>query len=96
MIKVVARNFIKEENTGDFIELTMKLIEKTTQNDEGCIKYELFQDINNANIFTIIEEWENKSMLEKHMKSKHFLEIVPLFGNFTEKQGEINVYKKVE
>ena len=96
MIKVVAKNYIKAGKESEFIVLAKKLVEATNQNDEGCIKYELFQEINSPNVFTIIEEWQDQETLDKHMASMHFKEIVPLFGNFTEKQGEINIYKKVE
>lgn len=96
MIKIVAKNFVQESKMSEFIALAKKLIEATNQNDEGCIKYELFQDINLPNVYTIIEEWQNQQTLNKHMASMHFKEIIPLLGALTEKQGETNIYKKVE
>ena len=96
MIKIVARHFIKEDKISYFIALAKKLVEETNKNDKGCIKYELFQDTKNPKILTIIEEWENKDLLDKHMAAKHFLEIVPALGEFAEQQGEINIYQKVE
>lgn len=96
MIKIVAKNFIQEGKSSDFIALAKRLVEATNKNDEGCLKYELFQEISNPNILTIIEEWQNQETLEKHMVSDHFKEIVPLLNSFAEKQGEINMYRKVE
>jgi quinol monooxygenase YgiN len=96
MIKVVAKNFVKKGNEEEFLVLAKKLIEQTTQNDEGCISYELFQDVNDLNLFTIMEAWENKDVLDQHMAAKHFQQIIPQLGKLMDKPGEINVYKKVE
>lgn len=57
------------------------------------ISYELFQDINNNNIFSFIEEWENKDVLDKHMNSEHFQKIVPKLRQFQETDSEVNVYE---
>lgn len=95
MIKIVAKNFVKEGKTGEFLALANKLVEETNRNDEGCIKYELFQDVDNPNIFVFIEEWDNKAVLDKHMAAKHFLEIVPKLDELAQKQSEINLFKKV-
>lgn len=95
MIKIVAKNYIKNENIEDFIKLASKLVEATNKYDEGCIKYELFQDTVNPGILTVIEEWESKDALDKHMAASHFTEIVPQFAQYTEKPGEMNIYNKI-
>ena len=43
MVKVVARNLVKKDKVDAFIELAKELVEETRK-EEGCIKYELFQD----------------------------------------------------
>ena len=95
MIKIVAKNYIKADEINNFISLVTKLVEETNKHDEGCIHYELFQDIKDSTVITIIEEWESKEALEKHMAAKHFLEIVPMLSDFTEKPGETNLYQKL-
>ena len=94
MIKVVAKHFVKEEKVKEFLELAKKLVEATVI-QEGNIKYELFQDVKDSKIITMIEEWENKDVLNKHMNSESFLEIVPILSSFMEKPAEMNLYKKV-
>jgi len=95
MIKIVAKNYVKANKINEFISLVTKLVQETNKSDEGCIHYELFQDIKEPTILTIIEEWENKEALEQHMAAKHFLEIVPQLAAFTEKPGENNFYQKL-
>ncbi len=95
MIKVVAKNIIKEEKVSEFIALAKKLVQETVQNDAGCIHYELYQDMSNPQVLTIIEEWENKEALNQHMAAKHFKEATSQFKDFMEKPGEINLYQKL-
>jgi quinol monooxygenase YgiN len=95
MIKIVAKNCIKADKVERFIALAKKLVQETLQNDAGCIRYELFQDLSNPQILTIIEEWEDQDALDRHTATKHFKEIVPLFKDFVEKPGEMNLYEKL-
>ncbi|WP_024346383.1 putative quinol monooxygenase [Lacrimispora indolis] len=93
MIKVVAKNHIKAEKLDEFISAAKQLVQDTRQNDAGCIRYELIQDINNTHLLTMLEEWEDLESLNKHMEAKHFKEAASLFADFVEKPGEINLYK---
>ena len=93
MIKVVAKNFVKFEKIDEFILLAKQLVHDTRQNDTGCISYELMQDIQNPQLLTMLEEWEDQASLNKHMEAKHFKEAVAMFMDFIEKPGEINLYK---
>lgn len=95
MIKITAKSFIKQDKLQEFIDLASQLVQETNSKDEGCISYELFQDVNAPCTMTFIEEWEDKEALDKHMASNHFTEIVPLLGAFSEKPGENNIYKKI-
>lgn len=95
MIKIVAKSFIKAVKVEQYIALAKKLVQETVQNDAGCIRYELFQDLSNPQILTMIEEWEDQNALDRHTATKHFKEIVPLFKDLVEKPGEINLYQKL-
>ena len=94
MIKVVAKNFIKEDKIEEVLEHIKELVAITVK-EEGCIKYEIYQDEKDKSILTMIEELESKEALNKHMSAEHFKRIVPIIGGFAEKAGEINLYKKV-
>jgi len=74
--------------------LAAELIHETRK-EEGCISYELFQDIEHYNICTFIEAWEDRDALGRHMKSAHYERIVPQMAQMKEKPSEINVYRLV-
>ncbi|HWQ78988.1 MAG TPA: putative quinol monooxygenase [Anaerovoracaceae bacterium] len=94
MIKVVAKHIVKKEKVEEFITLAAKLEEATNKNDEGCIHYALYQDVNNPQTLTFIEEWESKEALKKHMDAPHFQEVFPLLGALLESEPDIGIYKK--
>jgi quinol monooxygenase YgiN len=42
-----------------------------TRQEEGCLRYDLFQDTEDPGKFTFIEEWESLEALAKHAQSAH-------------------------
>jgi|UPI00034C62EC quinol monooxygenase YgiN len=94
MIKIVAKNFVKKENIDEVIKLSKELVDETIK-EEGCISYEMYQDVNDNSILTMIETWENRDVLAKHSKSEHFQRIVPMMSTHMEKPAEMNIYTKI-
>lgn len=94
MIKVVATNRVKKEKIDEFIALAEKLVEATNKYDEGCIHYDLYQDINDPRLLTFIEEWESMETLNKHMTAPHFKELVPKLGAFADGPEDVHIYQK--
>lgn len=42
-----------------------------TRKEDGCLRYDLFQDITDPLKFTFIEEWTSEAALDAHSKSAH-------------------------
>jgi len=94
MIKVVAKNFVQEGKLEEVLALYKELVEDTRE-EEGCIKYELYQDEKDSNIIAMIEEWESREALNRHLNSEHFTRIVPQVKRFMVKETELNIYSKL-
>jgi len=94
MIKVVAKNFAKEENVEKILELCEELV-RETRKEEGCYSYSLYMDSKYRNILTFIEEWEDKDALKKHLKTEHFTRIFPKVNELMAKDAEMNIYDLV-
>ena len=95
MIRIVAKNYIKEDHIDEFIEYATKLVEATVRLDEGCIQYELCKEVGDPTAMAMIEAWEDQASLDAHMKSEHFQTIVPILRKFSSKPGEMNMYHKI-
>jgi quinol monooxygenase YgiN len=95
MIKVVAKQFVKPGKLEEFLPVAKLLVEETNRKDAGCLKYEMYQDLANPLIVTVIEEWESQEALDKHMKAAHFVGAIPKINGLCEKPAEISLYNKL-
>jgi quinol monooxygenase YgiN len=95
MIRITAKQTVKEGKLEEFLPIAQKLVEETKKNAAGCIRYELFQDVSDPQIVTMFEEWEDQASIDKHMKAQHFLDGAPKLGELCSKPVELNVYKKL-
>jgi quinol monooxygenase YgiN len=93
MITIVARSIIKEDKVKEFKKLAEELV-RESQKEDGCISYDLYEDIKEANAFTFIEEWKDMDAIEKHNNADHFTTIVPQFVELRE-DSIVNLYKRV-
>jgi len=94
MIKVIAKNFVKKDKVEEVLKLSNELVQETVK-ENGCVSYEMYQDVKDNSILTMIETWENKEALTMHSKSEHFQRIIPMMSSFMEKPAEMNIYNKV-
>lgn len=94
MITIVAKSIIKEGKIEEFKALTKELINESRK-EAGCVSYYLNQDLNNKNVLTFIEQWENKGAIKLHNNSEHYTRIIPKLGEFREKTPEVNLYERV-
>ncbi|MDE7315688.1 MAG: antibiotic biosynthesis monooxygenase, partial [Mucispirillum sp.] len=51
MIKITARHTVKENCIEELVKILKELVEKSRQ-EEGCISYSLYKDIEQDNIYT--------------------------------------------
>ncbi|MFL0245968.1 putative quinol monooxygenase [Candidatus Clostridium stratigraminis] len=94
MIKVVARKLVNEGKIEEVKALYEQLVE-ASRKEEGCIKYELYQDESDPRVLAVIEEWESKDALNKHKKSEHYTTLVPMIGKLTANKPDMNIYNKI-
>jgi quinol monooxygenase YgiN len=69
----------KEEFTDKVKGLLENLVENSRK-EEGCIKYDLHQDVVNPNVFVFHEVWKNKAIFDGHNSQeyvKHFFGLAP-------------------
>lgn len=74
-LTIVARILAKEEKRELVKRELIKLI-RPTRAEEGCINYDLHQDEQNPNLFLFYENWENRTLWQKHMNNTHLVAYV--------------------
>jgi len=74
MVIVHAFIEVKEGMAQKFVEAAGKCVAETRK-EPGCQFYTLYEDKENPLKFIIVEEWDNKEALDRHMTLPHFLEL---------------------
>lgn len=75
MIAIEAKLEVQPAKRQEFLEATKTLIEGSRM-EAGNISYDLFQSIEDENIFMMIEKWEDQAAIESHNTSAHFGQFV--------------------
>ena len=83
-VKVVART----EAIAEITTIVLKLAAQSRK-ETGCVGYEVLQDMSNAEILVLIEEWTSVAALDAHNKTAHFHEAVSKSQPFLAKPLEV-------
>jgi quinol monooxygenase YgiN len=88
---IEAKIFVKPGSEAEFIEAAKYIIEKTN-NEEGCIFYQLYQDPYIKTNFIMVEKYKNQAAVEFHFAQDYFSEFGKRIANLTSQPGEKMVY----
>jgi quinol monooxygenase YgiN len=69
---IIVRTIINvlPEKQNEVLQTLLSLIELPEQN--GCLSYDIFADIEDKNVFNLISEWQTRQHLDQHMRSDRF------------------------
>ena len=87
------------------VRITMKaLMEKRTEmmqtflsmiepvgKEKGCLSYDIFCDLEDNQVFSLIEEWETREDLDRHIRSERFSALLGT-KSLLAKPLEINIH----
>lgn len=93
MIKITAKAIVKKKKRLFFLETALKLVEESRK-EEGNISYGLFEDTENFEILTFMEEWKSIDAVKIHEESDHFKENISKLIELAE-SIDINLYNQV-
>jgi quinol monooxygenase YgiN len=71
MIIVRITMIVHPEKQKEVMQTLLSMIE-TAAKEKGCLSYEGFCDIDGKTVFSLIEEWETREDLERHIRSERF------------------------
>lgn len=85
---------IKENYMMDAIELLKKLVIETRK-ENGCIQYDLFEDVRNKGVFFIHEQWETNENLQSHQASEHMIYFRENIATYMEEPNKVYLGNKL-
>jgi quinol monooxygenase YgiN len=59
------------EKRTEVMQTLISMIEPT-ENDVGCLSCHVYRDVEDKNIFSLIEDWKTREDLDHYMKSNRF------------------------
>ena len=66
----ITMNALIEKRT-EVMQTLLSMIEPT-ENGKGCLSCHISRDIEDKNVFSLIEEWDTREDLDDHIKSARF------------------------
>lgn len=70
-LKIVAIINVKPECIED-IKPIFQAVVTGSQEEEGCLSYNLYQDITDSTKFVLVEEWKSQTAIDFHNNTEHF------------------------
>lgn len=74
-IVCVARFVAKEDKLDELLQELYALIEPTRK-EEGCIRYELNQSVDDPKVMTFVEKFKDKAAIESHGNMPYIINLV--------------------
>ena len=78
------------EKRREMMQTLLSMIEPT-EKEKGCLSYNVFCDIEGKTVFNLIEEWETRKDLERHIRSERFSVLLGTKSLLAE-PSEINIH----
>ncbi|MDR2948309.1 MAG: antibiotic biosynthesis monooxygenase [Dysgonomonas sp.] len=70
-LKIVAIMTVKPEAVEDILSVFQPLVQGS-QEEDGCIFYNLHQDISDPTKFIMLEEWKSQAAIDFHNNTEHY------------------------
>ncbi len=66
-IRVIATFAVRPEHVDDFIAVARATLVAPARREDGCVQYDLCQDVADPTRFAMIEAWETEAALDAHL-----------------------------
>src|SRR5271169_7243709 len=80
---VTMRLSVRPDRRHEFMKSIRGMLE-LTRGEPGCISYSLYEDIENKNSFTLVEEWKTPDDLEEHVCTDNYRRLLALMNLLSE------------
>ena len=83
MIITTLRMIVPPERRNDLLETLRGMLEPARV-ERGCLSYRLYEDVEDRNIFFLLEEWKTQNDLERHISTDNFHRLMALMDLLSE------------
>ena len=94
-IRVVALMNVRPEKLDETLNAFDSLV-AATRREEGCITYQLLQNVEDPNDLTFVEEWSSAEALQAHFETEHFQAVAARAGELLATPPDIRRYTVIK
>ncbi|MFZ2338497.1 MAG: putative quinol monooxygenase [Bacteroidales bacterium] len=87
---IIAKSYIKPGKEADYINAAKTIIESSNK-EEGCLGYMLYQDPYEKTNFIFVEKYKNQAAIDFHFAAPYFSEFGTIIADWTSKPTEIKI-----
>lgn len=83
MIFVTLKMNVRPERRSDLLEIMRGMLEPVRV-ERGCLSYRLYEDVEDRNTFSLVEEWNTQNDLERHIRTDNHRRLMALMDLLNE------------
>lgn len=90
--------FTAKSGKADALRKALFDLLEPTRREDGCLSYTLNENLNNPNVFTMIERFKNKMSFESHCNEPYLLHFKEnMLGELVESSSiSVELYKEID
>ncbi|MBO0439241.1 putative quinol monooxygenase [Candidatus Enterococcus ikei] len=81
---------VRPEKRAAYIAFVTELV-TASQQDEGCLSYDHFENVSQQNQFVIVENWQDRLMVDRHNETPHLKKFLSEISLYLEKEPTIKI-----
>jgi quinol monooxygenase YgiN len=83
VILVTLKMTVHPKRRRDLLE-TMRGMLEPARVERGCLSYHLYEDVENRNVFVMVEEWATQEDIERHIRTDNQRRLLALMDLLSE------------
>jgi quinol monooxygenase YgiN len=84
MMVLTLRMKVRPGHREELLQVIRRMLEPTRV-EQGCLGFHFYQDIEDRNAFTFLEEWESRDDLEAHIGTESFRKLLAAMDLLSER-----------
>jgi quinol monooxygenase YgiN len=81
---VIVATIVARAGQQALVKAALALVVPPSRAEAGCARYELHQDVANADRFVMLEQWRDAAAIDTHNKTAHFQALVKAIGGLAD------------
>ncbi len=95
-IRVIATFAVRPEYVDDFIAVARATLVEPTRREDGCVQYDLCQDVADPTRFVMIEAWDSEAALEAHLARESLHAAVARLAPMAAEQPKVARFREAD